>query len=481
MRYNKLLALISIAALTILVSCKDKDGPKIKSENEINTFVWKALNYWYYWLEDVPDLNDNRFSNESSRNEFLNGFSSPLDLFNSLKYSADRFSWIVDDYEALNNSFQGINKSFGHEFGLVYLESGSNQIIGYVQYVLSGSPADQAGLMRGDIFYAVNGTQLTDTNYSNLLFQQESYVLSLATLENSVLTPIGETPLMSAVVIQENPVLLAKTIDFEGYKVGYIVYNQFTHTFHSELNQAFASLKAAGAEHLVLDLRYNSGGSVYTAMHLAGMIYGQATDQTVFGRILYNEKQKRRNLTLPFLTRVDVLDGDFNTLRTENMSRLNVSKLYVLTTGATASASELIIAGLKSYMDVVLIGSKTVGKNEGSITLYDAPNDEYRDVLKANPNHKWAMQPIVTKLADSQNFADYSQGFSPDIALLEHQLLSFMKPLGDPEDIFLKTALEDIAGISSGSRITGVERKILMNKNPDKFPNMGMSMNGIQF
>jgi len=481
MKYNKFFTLIVAFTFTILVSCKDNDGPKIKSENEINTFVWKGLNYWYYWQEEVPDLNDNRFSSESKRNEFLNGFSSPEELFNSLKYSADRFSWIVDDYEELNNAFQGINKSYGHEFGLVYLESGSNQIIGYVQYVLDGSPADQAGLKRGDIFFAVNGIQLTDVNFRNLLFEQESYSLSLATLENSVLTPIGDTPLMVALVIQENPVLMAKTIDFEGYKVGYIVYNQFTHTFHSELNQAFASLKAAGAQHLVLDLRYNGGGSVYTAMHLAGMIYGQASNQTVFGRILYNEKQKQRNITLPFLTSVDVLDGDFNTLRSESMSRLNISKLYVLTTGATASASELIIAGLKAYMEVKLIGSKTVGKNEGSLTLYDAPNNDYRDVSKANPNHKWAMQPIVTKLADSQNFADYSQGFSPNIELVEHRLLAFMKPLGDPEDIFLKTALEDIAGISSGSRINGIERKILLNNNPEKFPNMGSSLNGIDF
>src|SRR5690606_13589391 len=164
------LFLVSFFCALNFLGCKDDDSGLPPSAS-VNDFVWKAMNLWYYWQAESPDLADNRFSSDAEYTHFLN--SQPTDdLFYNLLFdygNTDRFSWIVDDYEVLDNSFAGINLSFGMDYGLVYIESGSNLLLGYVQYVLPNSPAANAGFQRGDIFTRINGTPLTDSNYSQLL------------------------------------------------------------------------------------------------------------------------------------------------------------------------------------------------------------------------------------------------------------------------------------------------------------------------
>src|SRR5699024_9768092 len=120
-------------------------------------FVWEGMNYWYLWQQEVPELGDDYFETEQAYHEYLNGFADAEALFEALQYRDDRFSWFIEDYEQQEQAFQGISKSFGFSFGLVGI-SGSNDIFGYVQYVLPDSPAERAGLERGDLFTGVNGT-----------------------------------------------------------------------------------------------------------------------------------------------------------------------------------------------------------------------------------------------------------------------------------------------------------------------------------
>jgi C-terminal processing protease CtpA/Prc len=263
-------------------------------------------------------------------------------------------------------------------------------------------------------------------------------------------------------------------------KIGYLVYNGFVHTFHRELNAAFGELKNAGITEFVLDLRYNSGGSIYTAMHLASMIYEPATASDVFGKILFNRKHGGNQLKLPFRDRVDVVDGAYETVSIEILNEINVDKLIVLVSQQTASASELIIVGLLPYMDVKLIGSQTVGKNEASRTLYDSPVSDFTDKdVGLNLNHTWAIQPITSKLANSLDFSDYSEGFIPDIEIREIDYLSTMKPLGDPNEILLKTALEDLLGIEMTGRRESPKRLRMLTLTKNRFENE-MHLNGIK-
>jgi len=314
---NIWLLIIAFFAMTAQ-SCNDDDDaggpPNVEAPRE-KQFVWEGMNSWYLWQSDVPNLSNDVRTDASRYSALLNSASDPEILFNNLRTdgNTDRFSFITDDYVALANSFQGISTSYGYEFGLVRF-SGSENIFGWVRYVLPGSPAENAGIVRGDLFTEVNGTTLNINNFRDLLFGLESYTLTLASIQGGAVTPTGETATMTSVEITENPVLLSKTIDLaNGKKVGYLMYNSFVATFHSELNAVFADFKSQGVDDLVLDLRYNGGGSVLTSQYLSSMIY-EGNPDLIFGNIDYNSKHTQFNSQIPFANEVELKNADFQTI-----------------------------------------------------------------------------------------------------------------------------------------------------------------------
>lgn len=164
---NKIIIVLFL--LSSLTNCDNSD--KIDSELEVQNFIWKGLNAYYFWQEDIPDLQDNRFSNQNELNNFVNS-QTPNDLFESLLFergTTDKWSWIVNDYIALEQRFAGVQKSNGMQFGLVEFYTDSPEIFGYVRYISPNSEAANLGVQRGDIIYGINGTQLTRNNYQNLL------------------------------------------------------------------------------------------------------------------------------------------------------------------------------------------------------------------------------------------------------------------------------------------------------------------------
>lgn len=450
--FKNLSSLVKLTLLVLLIHCNNKEeGPKIQAENPVNEFVWRGMNSWYFWQAEVKDLSDDRFRDESERNEFLNSYTESDELFYDLLHPDDDFSWIVDDYVALENSFKGVSKSFGYDFQLLLLNE--EEIIGYVQLVLPNSPAELAGIKRGDIFYAVDGINLTDDNYIDLLFSNESYTLSFADFVDGAITPNGRTESLSATVINENPVYLAKVLEIEDKKIGYLTYNNFRTNYHSELNAAIGEIRSQNIDEMVLDLRYNTGGSTLTTSILAGMLYDDATSNDIVSKLIFNSKKQFRNVD-NFATSVPILDDNGNQTATETMNRLTIDRLYVLVTGTSASASEVLINGLGPFMEVILVGTRTRGKNEASITLYDSPQSDFTDRNQANPNHTWAMQPIIAKVANSQDFYDFGEGFDPDIEVSEIDFFYDLKPIGNPEDPLLKAAINDIFGLPQTSRIS---------------------------
>lgn len=218
------------------------------------------------------------------------------------------------------------------------------------------------------------------------------------------------------------------------------MYNSFIANFDKELNTAFGEFKSAGITDLVLDLRYNGGGSVTTATDLASMITGQFEGQ-VFAQEQWNEDyQKYYEENFP-----DYLINEFDTeLSTgEIINSLNLKEVYILTTVSTASASELIINGLDPYINVVQIGETTTGKFQASITLYDSPTFSEKN---RNDEHTYAMQPLVLKIANKNGYTNFVDGLIPDIQIEED--LGNLGILGDPEEPFLSRALDEILGRS---------------------------------
>ena len=166
-----------LISFTFYTSCEKSDNYMASENDEIHLFIWRAMNNYYLWQQNVPDLSDTRFTNIGQLYAEYSNFSSPRDLFESLRYQPgviDRFSWIVDDYVALENSFQGINLSNGMEFGLVRYASDATKVFGYVRYVISGSDAAAQNIARGMLFTEVDGVQLTESNYRDLLFDDNT-------------------------------------------------------------------------------------------------------------------------------------------------------------------------------------------------------------------------------------------------------------------------------------------------------------------
>jgi carboxyl-terminal processing protease len=466
MKYNivmKKFIYLFLGLSFILTGCasSDDDGVPpisfdVETELAAENFIWSAMNYWYLWQEDVPDLADDRFANVEQYAEFLSGFSSPASLFYNLcdrhvnivgnNNPIDRFSFISDDYNVLLNSQQGNFKSNGVEFGLVRFAN-NNNIYGYVRYIIPGSDAASKNIQRGDIFTGVDGQTLNLNNYQDLLFgDNDTYTLNMADIENNVITPNGQEVSLTKTELTENPVLISKTLDVGGTKVGYVMYNAFTRTFDAQLNDAFGQLKSEGATELVLDLRYNGGGSVSSAAALASMITGQFNGD-VFLKGIWSPKYQQALSEEARTTRFT------NSLRDgTTINSLNLTKVYIIGLGSTASASELVINGLDPYINVIHIGDTTRGKNEFSITLLDKPNLNPPfatiDPSGANPNHTLALQPLVGKSENSVGDSDYTSGLVPDISLDED--LANLGALGDENEPLLARALQEIGTVGRG-------------------------------
>jgi carboxyl-terminal processing protease len=109
----KLLKFSLLFILTLsLTSCFEDRDDNVIGVNEINDFVWKGMNAVYLYKDDVPDLANDRFTTNEEYGTYLNSFSAPEDLFESLIFNrstVDRFSVIVDDYIALEQQFSGIS------------------------------------------------------------------------------------------------------------------------------------------------------------------------------------------------------------------------------------------------------------------------------------------------------------------------------------------------------------------------------------
>lgn len=428
---KKNFSVVMVLLLTITAVNCVKDDLEVPEELKINNFVWKGMNLYYLWQADVPNLADDRFGSQEELNGFLSNYSDPTVLFNSLRVdsSVDRFSVIYADYSVLEGILTGNTTDTGMDYGLKYKTGSSTDIFGWVRYILPNSDAATKDIQRGDLFYAINGTPLTSSNYRTLL-ANTTFTVNLADYDNGNITPNGQSVTLTKTAVSENPVFITNVINQGSNKIGYLMYNGFYTAYESQLNAAIGQLQALGITHLILDLRYNSGGSVATATRLASMITGQFTGQ-VFAHQQWNAKLQAtldpNTLTNYFTTTIS--NGSA-------INSLNLTKVYILTTRSTASASELVINGLKPHIQVVQIGDKTTGKNVGSVTLYDSPTFTSQN---RNPNHKYAMQPIVLKIANANGFSDYQTGLLADYSFLEDY--GNLGVLGNPSEPMLNQAL----------------------------------------
>ncbi len=398
----------------------------------VNDWILSNMQDLYYWNDKIPANPDKTLSPDLFFDSLLNKYDATTNP------TGDRFSWIEQSGTALQAELSGETTTTGMEYNLYLRSSGSDGVIAQVLYVLPGSPAEKAGIKRGDIISKVNGQLLTRTNYSDLLFSGTTYTFGLAQVSNQTLVDTDQTRTVTATVFQENPVFLDSIYTVGSKKIGYLVYNQFVpgannstaNEYDAQVDAVFSNFKANGVNELILDLRYNPGGYTSSSANLASLIGKGISSSKLYFREEWNSTitpALQKEYGSSFFVQ-NFLD------KAQNIGS-NLSRVYVLTTDHTASASELIINGLRPYMTVTTIGTTTYGKNVGSITITD-------DTGKI----AWGMQPIVFRSYNTSGQSDYATGFTPSIEVEEPINLL---PLGNTSEPLLSAAIGQITGSSA--------------------------------
>ena len=460
---KRIKALAVLLAALVLTGCfEDRDDNLVQSDS-IKDFVWKAMNLVYLYKSDIPNLADDRFGSDSEYSEYLDGFSSPEDLFESLifqRQTVDRFSIIVDDYIALEQRQQGIFKTNGMEFALYGAPNSNTDLVGVVRLVLPNSEADNQGVKRGDLFPQVNGTTITRTNAGDLL-NQDSYTINLGIFDDKgtadatddSIEPNGTNIVLEKFQYTENPIFRNEVFQVGGENVGYLMYNGFTSGSEDALNDVFSTFKSSNTQQLVLDLRYNPGGSVLTTSFLASMITGQFTGQ-VFEKLVYNENLQELNFDYLFA----------NSIGDTPINSLNLSKIYVLTTDRSASASEGLINGLAAYIEVVQIGTETTGKTQASRVFYDSADLGRQG---ANPAHTYAIQPLIANGINKNLEEVPGTGLPPSIGFEYEERPLNLGVLGDVNEPMLALALADIENSTAKRNTVKALPQRITNKTMD--------------
>lgn len=437
-----LLTFFLLATLLLLSACKKDEDETDKAIEKINTWIYKTMNDYYFWTDEMP--------------ENINKTIDPTVYFNSLLYKQeDRFSVIVPNYQELINSLSGVTKEAGYEMAFVRRQNGD--INGVIQYVKKHSPAHEKGLRRGDIIIKINNQEITENNFRELSRQLSSdHSLTYSRYDEEKEEYINKGVVeLNVVIFNENPHHLDTVLVTPGGRqVGYYVYNFFSNgppgaNYDKIMDDIFSLFQSEGIEEMVLDLRYNGGGAVNSAINLASLIGKDVDESKIFYEVKYNEAYTNHIKSLH--NGDQLLKRRFRS-KSENIgNQLASNRIIVLTGRGTASASELIINGLRPFMQVFLIGRNTVGKNVGSFAIED----------KENKENKYGLLPIVSKSYNSLGQSDYGteEGFKPDIEINEYSFI--FKPLGDINEPLLAQALAIIDGSSARIKEPDPELKLI--------------------
>jgi carboxyl-terminal processing protease len=368
--------------------------PDACSSDAQKQFVLDVMNDIYYWVDELP------------ANVDITAFSSPEALLEGIVFTPlDRFSFIGD--AAADSAFFSDSQFIGVGLGL---QSTDTEI--FVTQVFGDGPAGEGtAIGRGDEILRINGQDAADIldtiGISAAFGPNEIGVLVELRVRDAAGLETDYVLFKDLVTIE--PVPASGVLDVDGRPIGYLAFRDFVEPAFAALDAAFAALNAAGVEELVLDLRYNGGGLLSVSEYLGDLLAGGLAGNVYYSR-MHNDANAGFDLTTNFIDRVQAL---------------SLSRLVVITTGGTASASELVINGVSPYLDVTLVGDTTFGKPIGQYGF------EFCGKI---------LRPASFVLANSLGSSDYFDGFQPDCAAED----DLSRPLGDPREAMLSEALDVI-------------------------------------
>jgi carboxyl-terminal processing protease len=410
MRRNVLLlgAILSV----FFISCKKDDSappppdPTPSLADKMKDSVLLYARDIYLWYNNIPQSFNARSHDDA--NEIMEairpystepGFSKPV----------DRWSFAVTKAE-----WDGVSSGISGDFGMgVFFLTNSDLRVSYVE---RESPAGKAGIRRGWRIKAINGsTNISPSNANAIIAAVYQSNSSSFTFTKPSGGDVNIT--LNAAGYQEHPIFLDSVYTSGGKKTGYLVFNSFlgdTTEIYNEFSRVFNRFSAAGVSDVVIDLRYNGGGYVSVQNVLANWLVPNAGNGGVMEVQKYNDKYATFNETVKY----------------QKKGSLNLSRLFVIVSQQTASASELLINSLTPYMDVQLVGpSATHGKPVGFFPI---------------PVGDWYIFPVSFRTVNKNGDGNYFDGIA-----LDHQVGDGLdKDWGDVNESCLRTVL---TFINSGS------------------------------
>ena len=401
---------------------QDKEGSTLHEQMWLRS--WS--NETYLWYDEINDVNPA-------------GYASAVDYFNILRTEQttdsgvfkDNFHFSQNTLEYNERTVGGTSSGYGIRWAFARNTPPRNL---FVLYTEPNSPAEIAGLMRGDTILEVDGEDLVEGNNVDVLnaglfpaTDGESHTLK-------VRTALGDekTLTLTSAQVEVEPVHNAKVIEFQGKKIGYMQFNTFIAKAQTGLSDAINLFNASNVDEAVIDLRYNGGGLLALAAQLGYMVAGDMNTQSrTFYQTLANDKYAPSAPT-PFYDKV--IDYDLGRLTDTDLPTASLNRIYVLTTSSSCSASEALINGLRGIdIDVVMIGDTTCGKPYG-FTPTDNCGTTYFTIQFTGVNAK--------------GFGEYADGLKPtaspqyDDEVKGCQISDdFTRPLGDISEGLLSGAL----------------------------------------
>ena len=389
---------------------------------EINEWVYDKMSSTYLWNEPVKTLAlDYSIGYQAFLKSILDGVSKQDDINHDdgaykQDYRTEYYTQIVSNAPETKAVGQ---QTRGNGFYLLRPVNLGTAIGVLVDTVIPGGPADRLGIKRGDFITEVNGVSITMDNYKSvtgkiytdaLTIRTNSVVWEGAQLDQAVLTPIGTFELTPDYYI-EPAIYKAETIELSnGKKVGYLLYMGFHADYDEQLMTVFDKFKADGIDDLVLDLRYNNGGEILSSTVMATMIAGAAHQGKTLAKLTFNEERtaagESASYRIGVKETIEYPDG-YLPIEDALQHSIDLDRVFVIATNLTASASEIIINGLRGLdIEVNLIGTRTSGKNVGM----EGFSKKYR-------NYDFLFYPVSFYIENAKGFRDYPEGFEPDIYL----------------------------------------------------------------
>jgi len=386
---------IIILSALLVAACSSSDGgstgePPVAacSIEGQKQFVLDRMREWYFWNDRLPaDVDLSQFATPDDLLAYLTTFSPDLTPEDGIDNPVDRFSFI--NTAAADQAFFGEGKFEGFGFSSRFVAENDLRLT----RVFFDSPANQAGLERGQQIVALNGRTIADIQANegvNAVFDLSPLDFTMRPVGGSSDGSDDFTRSISKDIVTIDPVPQARIIvDPGGVRppVGYMELATFISTADAQMDAVFADFRAEGVNDVILDLRYNGGGLVSTSELLGDFLGGDVAENLVYSKTVFNDLRAAENNNTEFFER-----------RGNSMSLV---RLVVIASRSTASASELVINGMGPHVEVAIVGDDTFGKPVGQVGL------EFCEKI---------LRPTAFQTLNADDFGDYFFGLPVDCA-----------------------------------------------------------------